>query len=88
MSVPRPEYPRPDMVRSRWLCLNGEWEFAFDDRDIGMRDEWFEEDHRFPDRIIVPFAYQSHLSGIGDRGIHEVVWYATEFEAPADWTEE
>ena len=28
--LPRPEYPRPQFVRSEWLNLNGEWEFAFD----------------------------------------------------------
>lgn len=33
MEIPRPEYPRPQFVRREWLNLNGEWEFAFDDRD-------------------------------------------------------
>lgn len=27
-AIPRPEYPRPQFVRDRWLNLNGEWEFA------------------------------------------------------------
>ena len=26
--VPLPEYPRPSLVRKRWLCLNGNWEYA------------------------------------------------------------
>ena len=26
-TVPRPEYPRPQLVRSDWLNLNGVWEF-------------------------------------------------------------
>ena len=34
-AIPRPEYPRPQFVREKWLNLNGEWEFAFDDADEG-----------------------------------------------------
>ncbi|MFR6641715.1 MAG: hypothetical protein ACLUSP_10705 [Christensenellales bacterium] len=26
----RNEYPRPELVRDKWLSLNGKWEFAFD----------------------------------------------------------
>ena len=35
--LPRPEYPRPQFVRSEWLCLNGEWQFEIDqgDSDLG-----------------------------------------------------
>ena len=29
-TLPRPEYPRPEMVRAEWLNLNGEWDFALD----------------------------------------------------------
>ena len=28
--IPRPEYPRPQMVRDDWLNLNGTWEFEID----------------------------------------------------------
>lgn len=34
-ALPRPEYPRPDFSRSRWLNLNSEWDFAFDLSDSG-----------------------------------------------------
>ncbi len=37
---PRPEYPRPQFVRDEWVNLNGEWEFAFDDRDEGLEAGW------------------------------------------------
>ena len=30
MIIPRSEYPRPQFVRSDWLCLNGEWQFEVD----------------------------------------------------------
>ncbi|MBW3623769.1 MAG: glycoside hydrolase family 2 [Armatimonadetes bacterium] len=81
---PRPEYPRPMLVREDWLNLNGVWEFAFDDADEGLREQW----HTLPQldrRILVPFAYQTELSGIHDKGIHEVVWYARNFDAPEAW---
>ena len=28
--IPRPEYPRPQMVRDKWMNLNGWWEFEID----------------------------------------------------------
>ena len=67
--LPRPEYPRPILRRDQWINLNGEWEFAFDRPDF--------------DRLItVPFAYQSELSGIGERTLHDTVWYRRRFDAP------
>jgi beta-galactosidase/beta-glucuronidase len=82
--VPRPEYPRPQFVRPEWLNLNGEWEFAFDDSEQGLVEGW--HDGRALDRrIVVPFPYQCELSGINDKSIHEVVWYARSFELPPTW---
>ncbi len=26
--IPLPEYPRPSLVRKKWTCLNGNWEYA------------------------------------------------------------
>lgn len=77
--IPRPEYPRPDFVRSFWMNLNGEWEFAFDDANEGLDEGWF-DGRELPKRIIVPFAYQTELSGINDKGIHERIWYARTVE--------
>jgi beta-galactosidase/beta-glucuronidase len=36
-------------------------------------------------RITVPFAYQTPLSGINDKSIHEVVWYARSFQLPEEF---
>lgn len=82
---PRAEYPRPQFVRQDWLCLNGEWDFAFDDNHIGERQHWERETGVFGHKITVPFAFQSKLSGIEDTGIHDVVWYRKTFEVPKAW---
>ncbi len=86
-AMPRPEYPRPQFQRADWLNLNGEWEFAFDDERRGDRERWYEQsdDTDFGSRITVPFAFQSKLSGIGDPGFHDLVWYRRRFDAPAEW---
>lgn len=82
-AIPRPEYPRPQFVRDKWLNLNGPWEFAFDDDDVGESQEWHKRpDAPFDRTIIVPFAYQSSLSGIGSKEVHEIVWYRRAFELP------
>lgn len=71
--LPRPEYPRPRLVRDHWLSLNGPWEFAFGEE--GPLDL----------TINVPFAYQWELSGIHDHRMSDVVRYARNFTVPEDW---
>ena len=82
--IPRSEYPRPQFVRSLWFNLNGEWEFAFDDAEEGRSLGWH-DGRKLPLRITVPFPYQAPLSGINDKSIHEVVWYARSFELPEEF---
>ncbi|GAJ21222.1 unnamed protein product, partial [marine sediment metagenome] len=80
-----PEYPRPQFVRAEnWINLNGEWDFAFDDKNIGLIERWYlkESANNFDKKIIVPFCFQSKLSGIGDNSFHEVIWYRRGFEIP------
>ena len=90
--VPRPEYPRPQFRREDWINLNGEWSFAFDDENAGLAERWQDiapgdlgsGGSPFDRSIVVPFCYQSKLSGIGQTAFHDVVWYASTFEhAPA-----
>ena len=91
ISIPRPEYPRPQFRRKDWTNLNGEWSFAFDDPDAGLADGWQNtdvvtlrsNDSPFERRITVPYCYQSKLSGIGETTFHDVVWYARAFEYPS-----
>jgi beta-galactosidase/beta-glucuronidase len=85
MSIPRPEYPRPDFVRSDWINLNGPWAFDFDDQDRGIRESWFQP-RKFSKKIVVPFPFQSNLSGIGEKGFHDVFWYRRRIDVPAEWT--
>jgi hypothetical protein len=79
-----PAYPRPQLSRPLWLSLDGHWEFAFDDADVGLAERWY-DGRILPLKIQVPFPYQSAASGIKTREIHEVVWYARDFTVPADW---
>lgn len=78
----RAEYPRPQFVRDNWVNLNGEWEFAFDDDNAGTREQWHLGNKPLAQRIQVPFAFQSSLSGIGDPGFHDIVWYRRELAIP------
>jgi beta-galactosidase/beta-glucuronidase len=82
MSIPRPEHPRPDFFRPDWLNLNGEWEFMFDDDDLGEKERWFMPGKQFVKTIIVPFCYQSELSGINDQAKHSIMWYRRSFSVP------
>ena len=40
----RNEYPRPQFQRENWLNLNGEWHFAFDDKNVGLKEKWYQEE--------------------------------------------
>jgi beta-galactosidase/beta-glucuronidase len=83
-NVPRPEHPRPDLVRADWQTLNGPWEFEFDDADKGLAERWYDPaaGKRFSKTIVVPYAFQSKLSGIGDTAFHDVVWYSRALNVP------
>ncbi len=54
------EYPRPQMVRSNWTCLNGQWDYAVTSvtNTPGRPSVW-------DGKILVPFALESKLSGVG-----------------------
>lgn len=70
MSIPRSEYPRPQLRREPWLCLNGQWDFS-----IGEKT--------FDKTILVPYACETPLSGINDKGFHKTVWYRRSFLLPS-----
>jgi len=80
MNIPRNEYPRPQFVRNDWKCLNGEWEFEFDNELVGLEKGYHLKEARFSRKIIVPFCPQSVLSGIGERDFMYGVWYKRSIE--------
>ncbi len=67
-----PDHPRPDRRRDRWLGLDGPWAFSFGEPT-------------FDRTIAVPFAPQAEASGVGDRDLHEVLWYRRRF-VPPPWS--
>ena len=66
------------------MNLNGLWSFRLDDANIGMEQRWFEA-LDFELEILVPFALESRMSGVGDRSFHPCVWYQRTFTIPPDW---
>lgn len=68
-------YPRPQLVRPRWVDLSGTWDFAFDDDDRGLGDGWHLTGPTEVRPIRVPFPPESPASGVADTGFHRVLWY-------------
>lgn len=77
-------YPNPSFRRDLWMSLDGKWEFDFDDTGIGEDERWY-EDKELLKCIQVPYCYQSSMSGIGDKSVHDVVWYKKSFELPENF---
>lgn len=73
-----PEYPRPQMVRENWMNLNGLWNYAI--TNLNTVPTYVEGE------ILVPFAVESALSGVGRRITKEnILWYQREFTVPSEW---
>ncbi|AMQ06238.1 glycoside hydrolase family 2 protein [Sporosarcina psychrophila] len=72
--MPRNEYPRPHFERKDWLNLNGEWNFSFDEENIGEREQWYNVTN-FEQKIIVPFTYETEASGIEKEEFCPNIWY-------------
>ena len=58
----RTEHPEPQFCRESYECLNGKWEFAFGSGEGRTNCA-------LAGSINVPFAPESELSGIGERGL-------------------
>ncbi|WP_373371291.1 LamG-like jellyroll fold domain-containing protein [Stigmatella ashevillensis] len=75
---PLPEYPRPQQVRSRWLNLNGPWEFS-----SATAEQQPVFGRTLPERIIVPFPVESQLSGLERHEDH--MFYRKLVTVPEAW---
>ncbi|MBQ7324436.1 MAG: beta-galactosidase [Clostridia bacterium] len=84
MNIPRPEYPRPQLVREPWVNLNGKWEFEIDNAMVGFAKKYYEREH-LDGEITVPFCPESVLSGIGNVDYMNAVWYKRDLDIPAEW---
>lgn len=66
---PWPEYPRPQMERSRWLNLNGPWHYA-----IAKTNK--NQPKKITGLITVPYPIESTLSGVQTTvGGENYLWY-------------
>ena len=75
----RPEYPRPQMLRPDWKSLNGLWDYA-----VTAKSEACPK--TFDGKILVPFAIESSLSGVGKALTpDDALWYSTSFSVPSAW---
>lgn len=75
-ACPLPEYPRPQLVRSEWLCLNGAWQYTITDQNATLPKT-------FDGVITVPFAIESALSGVGRKlQPNEILWYQRDIVLP------
>ena len=70
-------YPRPQMEREGWTCLNGDWDYQ-----ITSIIDTMERPEKWAGKIRVPFALEAPLSGCGGRLLepHEYLWYTRKID--------
>ena len=73
------EYPRPQFERTEWKNLNGLWDYSLLKTNQS-------EPKRFQGKILVPFSFESPLSGVGKKITPEdKMWYKKSFSLPKNW---
>lgn len=82
-ALPKPEHPRPQLVRENWINLNGIWGFEIDAGDSGLERGLAKRE--LTGEILVPFAPESVLSGIEHVDFMEAVWYRRTVTIPQEW---
>jgi Beta-galactosidase/beta-glucuronidase len=84
VTMPRPEYPRPQFERTDWINLNGTWSFDFDFSKSGIERSLFSSEG-LEKSIIVPFCPESPLSGVNYKDFINAVWYQRKINIPSEW---
>ncbi|MDQ3780255.1 MAG: glycoside hydrolase family 2 [Chloroflexota bacterium] len=64
-------HPRPQLQRPDWEALDGQWDFALDSDGAWS----VPEEISWQQSIIVPFAPETRLSGVGAPGFFQSCWY-------------
>ena len=83
--VPLPEYPRPQLVRPRWLNLNGMWSYmGGKELPNPVQATTVPAFPKNAEKIRVPFPPEAELSGIV-RKDETNLWYKRSFTIPKDW---
>ena len=73
--IPFGEYPRPQMKRESFLCLNGKWSFSIKRKNKTV----------YEGEILVPFAPESRISGVmRDIKRQDILIYERSFTLPRD----
>lgn len=69
-------YPRPQMERSNWTCLNGLWDYAITAKGANKPSP-------FEGQILVPYPWESALSGAKKTLLpSQNLWYKRSFDKP------
>jgi len=83
--TPFPEYPRPQLERKDWLCLNGKWDYIGGKEVSNALNPAKAISFKGKnDQILVPYCPESVLSGI-ERKQEINMWYRRNFEVPSAW---
>ncbi len=81
----RKEYPRPQFERKEWLNLNGEWDFQFDQTNVGEKEQWYKQT-KLNQKIRVPFTYETKASGIHEETFCPYIWYQRLVTVPEEYS--
>src|SRR5215467_2238810 len=69
----------PMMITRDRITLDGQWQFAADDAQVGLEEQWYREDVVFPSLIQVPGCWQA-------QGFYcHTGWYRMSVPIPETW---